>query len=515
MSSRYQSRQKYQFTKDFLPWFSVDPNYGYTYTQDTAQNISMGLYHETTIGQAIINRLTQKVVGSGLTPMASPEVDFLGWSKETADKFQKQAEAYYRLVTGNHDFDYYKHNNLKQLQSQALKIILNSGDVLLHRGYRNNSEGKPAPYVQLINGRSVRNPNYQQDTKKLVGGVRLEDDLEQGYYIMVTDDMRADSTEFKYVSKYNPKTQKEDYIMIQLASPEAGMVRGIPFLTAVKDSLLQCNKLTELHLSKAIIQTIFTVFIERDREPSPGEESFKDKIRLGVAEEESPEQPAEPNDADYKLGSGAIIEGNPGEKMVPIETKLNAEEFSKALEIILKLICAACGLSYEELLCEFKSSYSASRATINESEKGYKTLREELCDQLMKPIYEQVIEFGIIEGKIEAPGFWDSELNRRAVLAVSWVGVTPTQVDPTKEIKALKEALSAGVVSREYICRVLYNMDFNEIAERLVKEEKMLADLHGETSKSEENTDDASEDEDKDEQEDADSDDDKEGDEND
>lgn len=482
MSSRYQSRQKYQFTKDFLPWFSTDPNYGYTFTQDTAQNISTGLYYETTIGQAIINRLTQKVVGSGLTPMASPEVDFLGWDRETTAKFQRQAEAYYRLVTGRRSFDYYGHNNLKQLQSQAMKMILNSGDVLLHLGYRNNKEGKPSPYVQLISGRAVKNPNLQEDTKNLVGGVKIgDDDLEQGYYIMVTDDVRADSTEFRYVSKFNPKTKKEDYIMIQLASPESGMTRGIPFLTAVKDSLLQCNKLIELHLSKAIIQTIFTVFIERDREPSPGEESFKDKIRLGVAEEEdSGAQPAEPNDADYKLGSGAIIEGNPGEKMVPIETKLNAEEFSKATETILKLICAACGMSYEELLCEFKSSYSASRATINESEKGYKKLREELCDQLMKPIYEQVIEFGIMEGKIEAPGFFDSELNRCAVLAVSWVGVTPTQVDPTKEIKALTEALSNGVVSREYICRTLYNMDYNEVAERLIKEERMLADLREE-----------------------------------
>ena len=60
-------------------------------------------------------------------------------------------------------------------------------------------------------------------------------------------------------------------------------------------------------------------------------------------------------------------------------------------------------------------------------------------------------------------------------MSVSWTGVTPPQVDPTKEVKAYIDAVNAGLCTREHAVRSLYGFDFEEVAERLADEKEMLA----------------------------------------
>ena len=87
-----------------------------------------------------------------------------------------------------------------------------------------------------------------------------------------------------------------------------------------------------------------------------------------------------------------------------------------------------------------------------------------------------MIEFGILSGGIDCPE-WDglSAIERKALLSVTWTGVTPPQVDPTKEVKAYIEAVKAGLCSREHAVRSLFGFDFEEVAERLKEEAEMLS----------------------------------------
>ena len=96
----------------------------------------------------------------------------------------------------------------------------------------------------------------------------------------------------------------------------------------------------------------------------------------------------------------------------------------------------------------------------------------------MNPIYEHVVDYCITAGLVDAPGYFDSEIQRRAVLACTWTGTTPTQVDPVKEVNAYATAISNGLCTREYATRSLYGMDFDEVAERLTKEAEMLSQIN-------------------------------------
>nr|DAI52507.1 MAG TPA: portal protein [Caudoviricetes sp.] len=484
MANRYVPTSRNKITQNFYRYYTADTNNNYSLYQNEAQNVSNGMFYETSLGHLIINQLTTKVVGQGLTPMASPDTKLLGWSPEQLKNFQEQAESLYRLIAHNTGFSWNGKNNFLILQQMAFKMILINGDILLHRGYK-KKDGTVYPYLQIISGKMVGNPNGAQDTKNLIGGVELDSNgVEQGYYIMAVDENLNDTFAYKRVSRFNPKTKRKDYDLVHLYAPSADQIRGIPYLMCLRDDILQITKLKDLHLTKALVQSLFTVFIEKSQE-NPGDESFQDKVRLGLAVGDKDSNPYGNDDSapDYELGYGSIIEGNPGEKFVPVESNTNADDFATSLKSLLEIIAASAGLSYEEMLNSYNASFSASRATINSSEKLYKTMRDEFSKKVCNPVYEMIVDYGIMAGLIEAPGYFDSELKKRAILTCTWTGATPTQVDPVKEVNAYALAISNGLCTREYASRNLYGLDFDEVAERLRKEQETITTIDEEEDK--------------------------------
>lgn len=473
MSTPFQQPSKYKISQSYSPSFPKDLNNSYTWYQNEAQNISNGLYYETLIGHLIIDKLATKIIGKGLIPMASPEISLLGWTEDQVKNFCSQAEALYRLIANEKSFDWYNQDAISQLQQKAIKMIFNSGDLLLHLGFRKKN-GQSVPYVQLISGRLVQNPGQVQDTKNLVGGVyRNNKGQPVAYSVMVVGEYLEDTYEFKKVYKYNLTTGREEFDLITLDSSESGVVRGIPRLTTAKDDILQISKLKELHLTKAVIQSLFTVVIEKDVQKTEESISFKDRVLASAMPQNEAEQVDESKEAVI-LNSGNVVELEPGEKMKAIETALQSNDFSTALESLLSLVAANAGLSYEELLGKYNSSYSASRATINDSEKTYSKIRDEFISKFLNPIWQLVIDYGVLSGQIDAPGYFDSELIRKAIYGVTWTGVNPTQVDPTKDVKAYTEAIDSGLCTHEYASKMLYGLDFEEVAERLKIEKEMM-----------------------------------------
>ena len=470
MSTPFTQPSKYKISQTYNPSFPSDLNQGYTFYQEESQNISNGLYYETLIGHLIVNKLATKIVGKGLTPMASPELSILGWSDEQIKKFCSQAEALYRLIANEKSFDWYNQDPIDQLQKKAIKMIFNTGDILLHIGFRKKN-GEVVPFVQLISGKLVKNPGLIEDTKECVGGVyRNAKGQAIAYSVMVVGDYLEDTYEFKKVYKYNQTTGREEYDLITLDSPESGLVRGIPRLTTSKDDILQISKLKEVHLTKAVIQSLFSVVIEKDVQKTEETTPFKDRVLASAMPKDQTTEVDEAREPII-LQPGNVIELENGEKMKAVETALQSSDFIETLKMELSLVASNAGISYEELVGMFSSSYSASRATINESEKTYADLRNEFINKFLNPIWRLIIDYGVLTGQIEAPGYYDSDLMRKAIYGVTWTGVNPTQVDPTKDVKAYAEAISNGLCTHEYATRMLYGLDFEEVAERL-KDEK-------------------------------------------
>lgn len=463
MASVFTNPKATTLESGFMPWYSSDPNQFYSAYQNLSQHESEAMYRQFPMGKMIIDAQTRMVIGKGLTPMSSPETDITGWDQETTARFTRQAEAYFRLVTGSRNFDWYGKNDFKQLQQIAFRNILIEGDTLVHRGFRRLRNKSTAPYLQLISGRMVTQ-NYREDNKRMTGGVYIDPDTgrETAYAVRIIGEDLMDTLATRIVRRYNPRTGRLEFDLIQLQKSDPALVRGIPLLTALRGSILGLGKYQDNHLLQSIVQNMFSVFIEKE-EDTEGP-TLKNKL-AGVGGSPDPIDPGKIN-----LGAGNVVPLNPKEHAVLVQRQAQGEDYSKYLTANIEIIAGACGLSAETVLNRYNASFSASRATIASTEKNNEILREEFVQKFCEPVWEQVVDTGVLQGFIEAPGYLEDGVIRRAALATTWAGPTPAQVDPVKEVNAYIAAIKAGLCTHEYAIRRLYGMDVEEVVERLAKE---------------------------------------------
>lgn len=468
MSTIYSNPRLQRLSSSFRPYYPADPNCDYSVFQDDCQNTSLALYSRNTAGRTIIDALTRFVIGRGLRPMASPETAFLGWTDEQAERFRSQAESYFRLVTNSPTYDWYGKDTFLQMQATAFRTILIAGDCLLHYGYR---KGDGAPFLQLISGRMVTQ-NGQPDTKSLTGGVILSGGREVGYQIRRMTDNREDSFETRRVSRFNSLGRLE-FDLVSLGKGDPSIIRGVPLLTCMRDNLLHLESYMGNHLMQSAVQTLFTGIIEKEREPEPGTPSVYDKL---VAANGAPVHDEGGDSPKVELAAGNIIELEPGEHMNIAQRQTQGSDFDTYTKAVIGMMASAAGMSYETAMNTYNASFSASRAGISGTDRNAQILRDEFIAKVCSPVWEQVVEHGIITGRIEAPGFDADPLRRRAILSQSWVGPTPNQVDPVKEITAIAKGIESGILSREQGCRMAYGTDYDETLERIRREERMRSE---------------------------------------
>lgn len=494
MNSVYSTPRRGKLSGSFRPYYPASPNYGYSIVQEDTQQTSEGLYRQTTIGKLMVDSLTRYVVGRGLTPMSAPESDIIGWSDEQLSTFRRQAESYWRLVTDSTNFDYYGKDNFKQLQQIAFKNIIISGDTLRHNGFRKLRNGSIVPYVQVISGRMV-SQEWIEDTCQSVGGVIISRNTgkEVGYCIRILNDSLMHTGQVKRVNKYSPNGRLE-FDLISIAKSDPALIRGIPLLSALRDDILDFNAFKSNHIVQSAVQSMFTVFIEKTEEAKDDGISFIDKLAANGAE-----QVSDNGEGKIELGPAYVCELNNGEKANLVQSSAQGDDFDAFTKAVVGLIASSLGMSYEVAMNAYSASFSASRASISGAEKNFAILREEFATKFCNPVWDMVIEHGILTGNIECPD-WESmdSTRRHALLSVTWTGVTPPQVDPTKEVNAYALAIQNGLCTREYAIRQLYGMDFEEVAERIAEEHEMLPTADDKTA-NEDSEKDSEEEEDKEE----------------
>ena len=468
MASQYYPNDRAKVTASY----NTDINALVTQFLGRSQDISKKLISETTIGAMIINALIRFVIGPGLEPKASPENSILKWSTEERAKFVSSAEAFFRMYAGSKDIDYYNRESFGSLQSVALRNILTDGDTLLHRIYGTKAQSYK-PMIQLLSGAWIGNPNGSIDTKEQVGGVIFDaDGREKGYCIFQTDNNLLDSYTTKTVNKYGADGF-EEFILVGIQPRESNQVRGIPWLSSVSQDILDLEKFKIAHRTKAATQALLTAVIKSTEDAPSAPVSSVDKIR-GL-ERKSQALPVEADTSEVQLGAGNVVALNPGESIDMLESKAPMNSYKEFVELELAQIGGAVSVPYEMMTQRYNSSFSSSRATITGAEKTYKVIREEFAGKICAPVWEQVVDYGIRLGMIEAPGYLEgSDLYKRAVLASSWIGPSSIVIDPTREINAHISAISNNLEPREIATRELLQMDFEEVTDMLQNEKNTL-----------------------------------------
>ncbi|WNF36417.1 phage portal protein [Bacillaceae bacterium IKA-2] len=439
--------------KSLEGWYSASGSV----LEDIEKNIpklrerSRDLFMGAPLATGAIKAIRTSVIGTGLKLNTQIDYEFLGMTLEEADAWETKVEREFDLWADSVHCDAQRMNNFYELQQLAFISWLMSGDcfVLLPIIPRTNM-----PYdvrIQILEADRICSP-VTQFSEKIVNGVEIGKYGEVvAYHIAQKHPHSAilNKQDFKRILKFGKTTGRPNIIHL-MESERPEQRRGVPILAPVIESLKQLARYSEAELMAAVVSGMYTVFIKsaNPEDTQVGQSSSGDHLESDYDE------------GSYELGNGAIVALAENESIETSNPGRPNTAFDGFVTSICRQIGAALELPYEVLLKHFTSSYSASRGALLEAWKMYRMRRAWMANDFCQPIYEEFIAEGVAKGRIEAPGFFDDPIIKKAYCGAEWNGPSQGQLDPLKEVNAAAKRIDEGLSTRTQETVEFGNGDF-------------------------------------------------------
>ncbi len=473
INSGYSNYGASQTKKSLLGW----NYYGGSSREDIEDNLSVlrqrcrDLYMGVPIATGAIKTMRTNVIGRGLMLKPTLDKEALKMTTEETQVLEKQISREWALWAESTDCDMARLDNFYELQQLAFLNWLLSGDViaLLPTKPRINQ-----PYdlrIQLIEADRLRSPDdIDSFDNKIVGGVEVDDygeiiayHISKGHPLSFSDV----NYEWQRVEAYGKKTGRRNVIHL-MNRERIDQRRGVPFLSPVIEALKNLGRYTDAELVAAVVSGLFAVFIEK--------ESSSTDIALGqVIPDDLQVDTRDENSVE--LAPGMVIDLNEGEKANAVNPGRPNTNFDGFVESICKQIGTALELPYEILMKRFDSSYSASRAALEEAWKMFKMFRTWMSNDFCQPIYEEWLAEAVAKGRISAPGFFSDPIRHKAYCCSQWNGPARGLLNPVQEVNAAVTRVNNGFSSRAIETMEMTGGDFYGNCDQLLSEENKLKEV--------------------------------------
>lgn len=451
---------------------------GGSHREDIEDNIdplrqrSRDLYYGgSNIATGALKRLRTNTVGVGLHLKASLNEEILKIPPEQARELEETIEREFAHWADSTNCDMERLDNFYQLQQLTFLNALLSGDSF---ALMNTSRRTGSIYdlrIELIEADRVSTPDKERVNPLFCEGVEKNEAGEVvAYHISKFHPLSfvdRKPREWVRVAAYGEKTGRRNILHV-MNRERIGQVRGVPFLSPVIETIKQLGRYTEAEVLAAVIDGLFTVFIEK--------ESASDEVPFGEAVPEELQVDTEDEDS-IELAPGAVIDLGEGEKANMVNPGRPNANFDPFVIAVTKQIGAALEIPYEILIMAFNSNYSASRAAILEFFKVIKMYRAWFVADFCQPIYEEWLSEAVAKGRIKAPGFFNDPIIKSAYCSAEWSGPSAGQLDPTKEVQAADLRVQGGYSTREREARELTGTDFYKNIKQRKREEELLKEV--------------------------------------
>jgi len=449
---------------------------------------SRDLYMSGGLATSAIKKNQSNILGSGLTLKCQLNYRRLGLTPQQAKEWEERTEFEFDLWASS-KVDHTGLNDFYDAQRIALVGWLLNGDSLCVLKY-----GAPEgmnPYrlrLHLIEGDRLATPasslsafservfseDYTTEYVELPGGGKIYSGVETdpegrvvAYWISNKYPNSLLSTreplQWARVEAVNSVTGLPNVLFV--IDPErAEQYRGVPYLATVIEQLKQMSRYTEAEIAAAIVNSFFTAFIlsEGPTNDLPFEDSITGDDRLSL--------PPEERLASYEMGPGTINVLAQGEDVKFGEPKHPVAGFEAFTRAMAQLVGAALDIPYEMLLGVFNSSYSASRAALLQAWRPFRDRRDWFAAAFCQPIYETWLFEAVATGRIQAPGFFQDPVRRKLWSHAMWIGPSPGQIDPIKEVEAAVKRIEHGFSTHERETAELTGMDWESNIDVLRRE---------------------------------------------
>ncbi len=420
------------------------------------------------IAGGAINTNVDRVVGTGLALVASPNRAVLGWEEEQALQWKREVQTEFSLWADSTECDHAGEQNFYDKQGLTLRSALESGDffTLMPDGEASGTQ----PYLlrlQTLEADRVGNPGNVYDTVNVAGGVQRPGGLSgsaTAYYVYdgnpgsillgVTNRYYG-----QWIDRVGPSGRRRILHHFRQLRPE--QPRGVPYLAPIIDHLKQLGRYTEAEIQAAVVSAFFTVFIETETGATPAP-------IFGVTDAQMAENP------EIAMGAGAVIGLAKGEKASFADPSRPNTAFQPFILAIIQQIGVGLGIPHELLVKQFNASYSASKAALLDAWMWFRSQRTWLARSFCQPVYETWMAEAVATGRIAAPGFFQNPLMRWAYTRAAWHGDSQGSINPKDEVAAYLAAIDGRLMTRERAEWELFGSDWYETFESKETEQEML-----------------------------------------
>lgn len=450
------------------------------------------------LAAAAVNTTITKTVGSGLYVKPSIDYEFLGITKEEAEKWEHTVEREFLLWSESKHCDASSVHNFYEMQDLVFRGMISNGD-----GFALIKHRDPTPYMpyslrlQIIESDRVCTPfggseewqtyNFNlvegRNTKtknRVISGIEVDDDGKKiayyicnkypNEYVRIYDKVRK----WTRVEAYGKKTGNPNVLHLYNAT-RAGAYRGVPLLAIAIEPLKQLTRYSEAELMASVVSSMFTVFVTTN--DSSASNPLSGMSNPFAANAGGAEEPKRSDVNEIAMGNGAITMLENGERIEVANPSRPNSNYDAFVLSIYKQIGAGLEIPYEVLLKSYTSSYSASRAALLEAAEAFKKRRSYIENDFCQPAYEMFLAEAVARGRIQAKGFFTDPAIRKAWCGAKWNSTATVPVlDPTKEVQAAKMRVEEGFSTREAETVALNGSDYRTNVAQLIQENTKLVE---------------------------------------
>ena len=453
---------------------------------EALRNKSRKAYFETPQASAIIGRLADNVIGTGLSLECAPIWSLIGdqgMSDDAKHKTAREIELRFHLFLQSHELDASGRQNGYELQGYEFINRARDGETICVMRYADDARRMSPLSLQFILPEQICNPNdasmlaaAKARGNRIIDGFEVDASGREVALYISDDEFRGPSTRVPF---YGASGRR--FVLHPIIADTLGAVRGTPLLGNVLHELQKITDGTVAELEAMVLNAVLAVWVK------PGPDAPSSKALAGIRKRtgvegvslEPTDNSAGPVTSTFDKPGLIVQTLKAGEELQSFDSKRPNTNFATFVREITKVISASKGIPIEVLEETFNQNYSASRASLLLFWNKVEHWREVEASQFLGPIYEAWFAEEVRLGHIKAAtNFNDSPLIRRAWLNCSWIGVRLPSIDPQKEATADAERIAQGAKTRERNALDYNGSDFSENVGRLKIENAALAEAN-------------------------------------
>ena len=406
-----------------------------------AQRLSRMAIFESPTASALVGRLAEIVVGSGLMLRPQPMWDLIPGAPEEGEaraKWVRNVEQRYRLWAKSYRPEYNTRRNLYQLSRACFDYFLSDGEYFVLFRYAATGSVNPLT-IQIIPPENITGGSTTTPGNEVVNGIEY-DQYGQAIAYFVLDDKTGLTTR---IARFGSKSGRVMMLHNYLTTNEKQR-RGVPYLAKVIEEIVKLGQYESLEIQAAIVNAIFAVWV-KPPEDMDGEAIFaKDgvqrtgtkttKVETGDPLAETYIQNA--NKLDFTHG-GTILDALPaGHEVQSFDTSRPNVNFGAFTDTVDKKISSAVGLAQSLVSLQFNNSYSGARGELLTSWMTVDRFRRGHGYDFEDDVYQMWFIGEVYRGNIIAPGAISSRDLLLAYTNATWIGNQRPDIDPLKSVTA-------------------------------------------------------------------------------